>query len=109
MADGSDAGERGRSKLQASNLQAPVKLQARSSNLGFGASKIPCAKDGSISRSGAGRVDNSWQFCHGSHMAHALTDHYEEVIDQLIKSGRFANRSEVVRAGLKALEEKYLE
>ena len=42
-------------------------------------------------------------------MAHALTEHYEQVIDQLIKSGRFANRSEVVRAGLKALEEKYLE
>ena len=42
-------------------------------------------------------------------MSHVLTDHYEQVIDQLIKSGRFANRSEVVRAGLKALEEKYLE
>ena len=42
-------------------------------------------------------------------MSHALTDHYEQVIDRLLKTGRFANRSEVVRAGLKALEEKYLE
>lgn len=42
-------------------------------------------------------------------MSHALTDHYEQVIDRLIQTGRFANRSEVVRAGLKALEEKYLE
>lgn len=42
-------------------------------------------------------------------MSHVLTDRYEAVIDRLIKSGHFANRSEVVRAGLKALEEKYLE
>ena len=42
-------------------------------------------------------------------MSFALTEHDEQVIDQLIKSGRFANRSEVVRAGLKELEEKYLE
>jgi Arc/MetJ-type ribon-helix-helix transcriptional regulator len=42
-------------------------------------------------------------------MSHALTDHYEQVIDRLIKSGRFSNRSEVVRAGLNALEEKYLD
>jgi Arc/MetJ-type ribon-helix-helix transcriptional regulator len=42
-------------------------------------------------------------------MGHALTTHYEKVIDRLICSGIFANRSEVVRAGLKALEEKYLQ
>ena len=41
-------------------------------------------------------------------MGHALTAHYEKVIDQLIRLGVFANRSEVVRAGLKELEEKYL-
>lgn len=41
-------------------------------------------------------------------MSHALTDHYEQVIDRLLQTGRFANRSEVVRAGLQALEEKYL-
>lgn len=41
-------------------------------------------------------------------MAHALTKHYEEVIDRLIRLGIFANRSEAVRAGLKELEEKYL-
>jgi hypothetical protein len=41
-------------------------------------------------------------------MAHALTDYYEKVIDRLIRSGVFANRSEVVRAGLKELEQKYL-
>jgi Arc/MetJ-type ribon-helix-helix transcriptional regulator len=41
-------------------------------------------------------------------MGHALTDRYEKVIDRLIRSGVFANRSEVVRAGLKELEEKYL-
>lgn len=41
-------------------------------------------------------------------MAHALTKHYEEVIDRLIRLGIFANRSEAVRAGLKELENKYL-
>jgi putative addiction module CopG family antidote len=41
-------------------------------------------------------------------MAHALTEHYQKVIDRLIRMGVFANRSEVVRAGLKELEEKYL-
>ncbi len=41
-------------------------------------------------------------------MAHALTKHYEDVIDRLIRLGIFANRSEAVRAGLKELEEKYL-
>jgi putative addiction module CopG family antidote len=41
-------------------------------------------------------------------MTHALTDRYEQVIDRLIESGHFANRSEVVRAGLRELEEKYL-
>jgi Arc/MetJ-type ribon-helix-helix transcriptional regulator len=41
-------------------------------------------------------------------MAHALTKHYEEVIDRLIQLGIFANRSEAVRAGLKELENKYL-
>ena len=41
-------------------------------------------------------------------MAHALTKHYEEVIDRLIRLGIFANRSEAVRAGLKELEVKYL-
>ena len=41
-------------------------------------------------------------------MGHALTEHYEQVIDRLIRLGLFANRSEAVRAGLKELEEKYL-
>ena len=52
--------------------------------------------------------DNSWQLLKSEDMGHALTDHYEKVIDRLIRAGIFANRSEVVRAGLKALEEKYL-
>ncbi len=41
-------------------------------------------------------------------MAHAQTDHDEDVINRLIQAGRFANRSEVVRAGLHKLEEEYL-
>jgi hypothetical protein len=41
-------------------------------------------------------------------MAYALTEHYEDVISRLIQAGRFANRSEVVRAGLHRLEEDYL-
>lgn len=34
----------------------------------------------------------------------ALPKHYEEIIDTLICSGRYNNASEVVRAGLRALE-----
>jgi Arc/MetJ-type ribon-helix-helix transcriptional regulator len=41
-------------------------------------------------------------------MAHALTDHYDDVISRLIQAGHFANRSEVVRAGLRKLEQEYL-
>lgn len=42
-------------------------------------------------------------------MAHALTKHDEGMIDRLIRSGRFGNRDEVVRAGLRRLEEEYLQ
>jgi hypothetical protein len=34
----------------------------------------------------------------------ALTKHYENLIDTLVSSGRYNNASEVVRAGLRALE-----
>jgi putative addiction module CopG family antidote len=44
----------------------------------------------------------------GRGVAHALTAHYEQVISRLIEMGLFANRSEVVRAGLRELEERYL-
>ena len=39
-------------------------------------------------------------------MAHTLTDHTSDLIRRLIHSGRYNNRSEVVRAGLRLLEEK---
>lgn len=34
----------------------------------------------------------------------ALSKYYEEMVDDLIASGRYGNSSEVVRAGLRALE-----
>ncbi|MDB6040782.1 MAG: Antitoxin ParD1 [Verrucomicrobiales bacterium] len=34
----------------------------------------------------------------------ALTDHFEELIERLVSSGRYNNSSEVVRAGLRILE-----
>jgi antitoxin ParD1/3/4 len=33
-----------------------------------------------------------------------LTDHHEEVIDRLVKSGRYQNASEVLREGLRLIE-----
>ena len=35
----------------------------------------------------------------------AITPHFERLIDRFIASGRFNNKSEVIRAGLRLLEE----
>jgi antitoxin ParD1/3/4 len=36
----------------------------------------------------------------------ALTNYWEDFIKQMIQSGRYNNQSEVIRAGLRALEEQ---
>jgi antitoxin ParD1/3/4 len=41
-------------------------------------------------------------------MSAALTGYWQEFINQMIASGRYNNRSEVIRAGLRALEEREL-
>ena len=41
-------------------------------------------------------------------MSAALTDYWHEFINQMVASGRYNNRSEVIRAGLRALEEREL-
>jgi antitoxin ParD1/3/4 len=38
-------------------------------------------------------------------MSAALTNYWRDFINQMIKSGRYNNRSEVIRAGLRSLEE----
>ncbi len=38
-------------------------------------------------------------------MSKVITSHFERLIDRFIASGRFNNRSEVIRAGLRLLEE----
>ena len=38
-------------------------------------------------------------------MSKVITPHFERVIDRFIASGRFNNKSEVIRAGLRLLEE----
>jgi antitoxin ParD1/3/4 len=38
-------------------------------------------------------------------MSKVITPHFEELIDRFIASGRFNNKSEVIRAGLRLLEE----
>ncbi len=38
--------------------------------------------------------------------SYALGDHFERFIDSQVKSGRFNNASEVVRAGLRLLEDR---
>jgi antitoxin ParD1/3/4 len=35
-----------------------------------------------------------------------LTDHYDQLVDELVTSGRFGNASEVMRAGLRLLEQQ---
>ncbi|MDK9721628.1 MAG: type II toxin-antitoxin system ParD family antitoxin [Rhodospirillales bacterium] len=38
--------------------------------------------------------------------SYALGDHFEDFIDSQVKTGRFNNASEVVRAGLRLLEDQ---
>ena len=38
-------------------------------------------------------------------MSAALTDYWQDFINRMILSGRYNNRSEVIRAGLRSLEE----
>ena len=38
-------------------------------------------------------------------MSAALTNYWQDFISRMIKSGRYNNRSEVIRAGLRSLEE----
>jgi putative addiction module CopG family antidote len=38
-------------------------------------------------------------------MSKVITPHFEGLIDRFIRSGRFNNKSEVIRAGLRLLEE----
>ncbi len=38
-------------------------------------------------------------------MSKVITPHFEQLIDRFIATGRFNNKSEVIRAGLRLLEE----
>lgn len=38
-------------------------------------------------------------------MSRAITPHFERLINRFVASGRFNNKSEVIRAGLRLLEE----
>ncbi len=41
-------------------------------------------------------------------MSAALTHYWQDFINQMVSSGRYNNRSEVIRAGLRSLEEREL-
>lgn len=52
------------------------------------------------------KVDNSCKLSeYVIGMSKVITPHFEELIDRFVASGRFNNKSEVIRAGLRLLEE----
>lgn len=52
------------------------------------------------------KVDNSFHLSeHLAGMSKVITPHFESLIDRFVASGRFNNKSEVIRAGLRLLEE----
>ncbi len=52
-------------------------------------------------------IDNSSKLLHhGSGMSKVITPHFEKLIDRFVASGRFNNKSEVIRAGLRLLEDQ---
>jgi antitoxin ParD1/3/4 len=50
-------------------------------------------------------VDNSLKLLERAAMSKVITPHFEQLIDKCVASGRFNNKSEVIRAGLRLLEE----
>ena len=51
-------------------------------------------------------VDNRLELLERAHgMSKVITPHFERLIDRFVASGRFNNKSEVIRAGLRLLEE----
>jgi antitoxin ParD1/3/4 len=51
-------------------------------------------------------VDNRLELLEGNfNMSKVITPHFEELIDRFVATGRFNNKSEVIRAGLRLLEE----
>src|SRR5437763_1869040 len=51
-------------------------------------------------------VDRAGIRCYLIAMSISLTSYWQMFVDQLIASGRYNNQSEVIRAGLRALEER---
>ncbi len=52
-------------------------------------------------------VDNSFELMdHGFRMSKVIMPHFEKLIDRFVASGRFNNKSEVIRAGLWLLEDQ---
>ena len=51
-------------------------------------------------------IDNSFELSeYSGGMSKVITPHFEQLIDRFIANGRFNNKSEVIRAGLRLLEE----
>jgi antitoxin ParD1/3/4 len=80
--------------------KAPTDSQSEVNGEGHSFARLP--KSGTLCR-------RLWECRHGQEHVSSVGDHFAELIDRQVSQGRYASASDVVRAGLRLLEERETE